>query len=160
MASPPIADGILGQPMENMMLRLSNSWRPLLAVATFSILAACASHSMQQSQAASPSSPAPAMMSQTLVGSVMTTPTGMTLYTFDKDTAGKSNCNGECAQYWPPLIATQGSIPAGNMTLITRDDGQMQWATANGSPLYTYIQDKHPGDVKGNNFHTTWHVVL
>ena len=29
---------------------------------------------------------------------------GMTLYTFDKDTAGsgKSACNGPCAQAWPP----------------------------------------------------------
>ncbi len=89
----------------------------------------------------------------------MTTPVGMTLYTFDKDTAGKSNCNGECAQYWPPLIANQDSSPMGNLTLITRDDGQMQWATANGLPLYTYIQDKRPGDVKGDKFHNTWHVV-
>ena len=142
------------------MLKLSNSWRPLLAAASVAVLAACSSsHPMQQSEAA-PMSPAPATMSQTPAGNVMTTPTGMTLYTFDKDAAGKSNCNGECAQYWPPLIAKSGSAPTGNLTLITRDDGQMQWATANGMPLYTYEGDKAVGEVKGNNFHGIWHVAI
>jgi predicted lipoprotein with Yx(FWY)xxD motif len=112
---------------------------------------------MQQSEAAPM---APAMMGQKQAGNVMTTPTGMTLYTFDKDAAGKSNCNGECAQYWPPLMASQGSTATDNMTLITRSDGQMQWATASGMPLYTYVDDKTPGDAKGNNFHNEWHVVM
>ncbi len=140
------------------MSRHSNLWRSLITVAGLSLLAACASQPTQQSLV-DPASPAPTTMSQTTAGNVMTTPVGMTLYTFDKDTAGKSNCNGECAQYWPPLIANQDSSPMGNLTLITRDDGQMQWATANGLPLYTYIQDKRPGDVKGDKFHNTWHVV-
>ncbi|HSC01194.1 MAG TPA: hypothetical protein VLE45_14850, partial [Burkholderiaceae bacterium] len=30
---------------------------------------------------------------------------GMTLYTFDRDAAGKSACNGPCATNWPPLMA-------------------------------------------------------
>ena len=137
----------------------SQACRPLLAVASFALLAACASHSAQQSQANDTLPHPPAMMMDTTAGNVMTTPTGMTLYTFDKDAAGKSNCNGECAQYWPPLIANPGSIPAGYMTVITRSDGQMQWA-AHGAPLYTYIDDKQPGDVKGNNYHNNWHVVM
>ena len=36
---------------------------------------------------------------------VFTDAKGMTLYTFDKDTAGKSACNGPCAANWPPLMA-------------------------------------------------------
>jgi predicted lipoprotein with Yx(FWY)xxD motif len=116
-------------------------------------------HLVQQSQAA-PWGDAPAVMMQTSAGSVMTTPSGMTLYTYDLDTAGRSNCNGDCAQYWHPLIARQGANPTRNMTLITREDGQRQWATANGAPLYTYVQDRAPGDVNGNNFHNNWHVVL
>ena len=37
---------------------------------------------------------------------VLTDPQGLTLYTFDRDTAnsGKSACNGPCATNWPPLI--------------------------------------------------------
>ncbi|HEY4066168.1 MAG TPA: hypothetical protein VGM74_04670, partial [Burkholderiaceae bacterium] len=46
---------------------------------------------------------APAMMS----GGALVAPSGMTLYTFDKDVdAGKSSCNGPCAGLWPPLMAT------------------------------------------------------
>ena len=141
------------------MSPLSQACHPLLAIAGFALLTACASHPMQQSQANETPLHPPAMMMMTAAGNVMTTPTGMTLYTFDKDAAGKSNCDGECAQYWPPLIANPGSIPAGYMTMITRSDGQMQWA-AHGSPLYTYVDDKKPGDVKGNNYHNNWHVVM
>ena len=35
----------------------------------------------------------------------LTNAAGMTLYTFDKDSAGKSVCNGACATNWPPLMA-------------------------------------------------------
>jgi predicted lipoprotein with Yx(FWY)xxD motif len=141
------------------MSRLSHSWRPLLAIASLSLLAACSSYSTQQSRVDGPSNPMLATTYQTPVSSVMTGPTGMTLYTSDRDTAGRSNCVAECAQYWHPLIANQDSSPTANMTLITRDDGQRQWATADGSPLYTYVQDRAPGDVNGNNFQNDWHVV-
>jgi predicted lipoprotein with Yx(FWY)xxD motif len=90
----------------------------------------------------------------------MTTPAGMTLYTFDKDAAGKSNCEGQCAPYWHPLLASQGSTATANMTLVERSDGQIQWATANGMPLYTYADDESPGDEKGNNFHNRWRVAM
>ncbi len=115
-------------------------------------------HVVQLSEAA-PSGDAPVTMMQTSAGNIMTTPAGMTLYTYDRDTAGNSNCTGDCVQYWHPLIASPNAKPTDNLTLITREDGQRQWATANGIPLYTYVQDRAPGDVKGNNFRTAWHVV-
>src|SRR3954468_10486476 len=31
---------------------------------------------------------------------------GMVLYTSDKDAAGKSNCTGDCAKTWPPVVAS------------------------------------------------------
>ena len=54
---------------------------------------------------------------------------GMTLYVFDKDTAGsgKSVCNGPCATNWPPLKA-EGPSPGGHYSVVTRDDGSMQLA--------------------------------
>jgi predicted lipoprotein with Yx(FWY)xxD motif len=45
----------------------------------------------------------PLKVQKTSMGNVLADPKGMTLYTFDKDTSGKSNCNGECAEYWPPV---------------------------------------------------------
>src|SRR4051794_17661593 len=80
--------------------------------------------------------PAPASVADTNKGKTLVDSKGMSLYTFDKDSAGKSACNGPCAQNWPPLMATAASGPA-NWTVITRDDGSKQWAYM-GKPLYTW----------------------
>jgi len=100
----------------------------------------------------------PLKVQDTSMGKVLADPNGMTLYTYDKDAAGKSNCTGDCAEYWPPVKASASDKPVGDMTIITRDDGSMQWADG-GKPLYTFVQDKQPGDVKGDNFKGVWHAV-
>jgi len=83
---------------------------------------------------------------------------GMTLYTFDKDTGGKSVCTGDCAKYWPPFKAEAGAKAEGKWTVIKRDDGTMQWAY-DGKPLYYYEDDKKPGDMTGDKKKEVWHVV-
>lgn len=100
----------------------------------------------------------PMKVMQTSMGKVLTDAKGMTLYTYDKDTAGVSNCTGECAEYWPPAKAEAGAKPVGDLTLIKRADGTMQWADG-GKPLYTFVKDKAPGDVMGDNMKNVWHVV-
>jgi predicted lipoprotein with Yx(FWY)xxD motif len=90
---------------------------------------------------------------------VLTNDKGMTLYVFDKDSGGKSACNGPCAGNWPPLMATAGTMPMGNYSIITRDDGSKQWAY-NGRPLYTWKNDKKPGDITGDGFlNGAWHIA-
>jgi len=74
---------------------------------------------------------------------------GMTLYTFAKDSAGKSACNDKCAANWPPLMAQAGDKSMGDWTVIKRDDGSMQWAYQ-GMPLYTFVMDKKAGDMTGD----------
>ena len=74
---------------------------------------------------------------------------GMTLYTFAKDSAGKSMCNDKCAANWPPLMAEAGDKSMGDWTVIKRDDGSMQWAYE-GMPLYTFVMDKKAGDMTGD----------
>lgn len=98
----------------------------------------------------------PAMVSD----GVLTGSGGMTLYVFDKDTAGsgKSVCNGACAALWPPLMAAQSDQPAGAWGIVTRDDGAKQWAYK-GKPLYFYQADQKPGDRTGDNFKSVWHVI-
>lgn len=84
---------------------------------------------------------------------------GMTLYRFDKDTKGVSNCSGSCAGVWPPY--TTASAPAtlpANVTLITRGDGSMQFAYK-GMPLYYYTGDQNVGDMTGDGFNGIWHIV-
>jgi predicted lipoprotein with Yx(FWY)xxD motif len=93
-------------------------------------------------------------------GGVVTNAAGMTLYTFDKDEAGKgkSACNGPCATNWPPLMAAADAKATGDYTIITRDDGGKQWALK-GKPLYLWAKDQKPGDKTGDGFNNVWHVA-
>jgi len=93
-------------------------------------------------------------------GGVLVGPNGMTLYTFDKDSAGsgKSVCNGQCATNWPPLMAADADAASGDYTLVTRDDGKKQWALK-GKPLYYWIKDTKPGDTTGEGVMGAWHVA-
>lgn len=88
---------------------------------------------------------------------------GLTLYWFAPDTPGRSNCNGSCAAYWPPLRGpvVAGAVTAGRLGTIRRADGSVQ-ATYNGHPLYTYVGDRAPGQANGNNLNLNgglWHEV-
>ncbi|GAB4400259.1 MAG: hypothetical protein OHK0048_15170 [Rhodoferax sp.] len=91
---------------------------------------------------------------------ILVGPTGMTLYTFDKDSAdsGKSVCNADCAVNWPPLTATVIESPSGHFGIINRDDGRKQW-TYKGKPLYYWVNDQKPGDRKGDGVNKLWHVI-
>ncbi len=101
---------------------------------------------------------APAKVAETGKGKTLVDAKGMTLYTFDKDSTGKSACNGQCATNWPPLMASSASGPA-NWTVVTRDDGAKQWAYM-GKPLYTWAKDSKPGDTTGDGVaNNTWHVA-
>ncbi|HLO94742.1 MAG TPA: hypothetical protein VK195_10515 [Burkholderiaceae bacterium] len=106
-------------------------------------LAACAS---------TPPSPARAQ-DGALVGA-----NGMTLYTFDKDSAGKSACNGPCAANWPPLMAAADAKASGDWAVVTRDDGSRQWAYKS-KPLYYWAKDQKPGDRTGDGFNKVWHLA-
>ena len=84
---------------------------------------------------------------------------GMTVYTFDKDAAGASMCNGPCANNWPPLIVADGARAAGAWSVVTRNDGLKQWAYK-GKPLYVFVKDTKPGDKVGDGFlNGAWHIA-
>ena len=89
---------------------------------------------------------------------VLTNSAGMTLYTFDKDSAGKSACNGGCAASWPPLMATATDKASGDYTIVTRDDGAKQWAYK-GKPLYLWTKDTKPGEKTGDGVGGVWKVA-
>jgi predicted lipoprotein with Yx(FWY)xxD motif len=91
---------------------------------------------------------------------VLVGPNGMTLYTFDKDVAGsgKSVCNGPCATNWPPLMATESGKASGDYSIITRDDGQKQWAVK-GKPVYYWVKDTKPGDKTGDGVLKLWQTA-
>ena len=94
----------------------------------------------------------------TSIGPVLVAPDGRTLYTYDKDDQGVSNCSGFCAAAWPPLLAPDRAHAADGFTVTTRSGGDKQWAYK-GQPLYLYIGDSMPGDVDGDGADGVWHVA-
>ena len=122
--------------------------------------------SSSSSAASSPAAAASstALKTATIGGAkVLTDAKGFTVYWFGPDTASKSNCNGSCATYWPPVKGPAAAGPGvtGKVGTITRSDGSVQ-ATYNGHPLYTYVSDSAPGQAKGNGLNLSggvWHEV-
>jgi predicted lipoprotein with Yx(FWY)xxD motif len=121
---------------------------------------------------AAPATPSPAGMAATVdlhdssLGKIIVDAQGRTLYLFEADKGGKSNCDGSCATVWPPLLskgAPQADMGASGNLLgtTTRGDGTTQ-VTYGGHPLYYFAGDKAPGDVTGQDidqFGAKWYVV-
>ena len=153
---------------------MNKIWLAPAGLAATLLIAACGSSTSSTSSgsttssAAAPASSAAASSSAlktTTIGgaAVVTNAKGFTLYWFAPDTSTKSNCNGSCATFWPPVKgpATAGTGVTGKLATITRSDGSMQ-ATYNGHPLYTYAGDKAPGQATGNGLNINggvWHEV-
>jgi predicted lipoprotein with Yx(FWY)xxD motif len=84
---------------------------------------------------------------------------GFTLYTFDNDTAGVSNCAAACLNAWPALIAHTGAVATPPYSLITRaGSGRLQWAL-NGMPLYFFSGDNAAGETNGEGVGGNWFVA-
>jgi predicted lipoprotein with Yx(FWY)xxD motif len=102
----------------------------------------------------------------TSLGRVLINSRGHTLYMFGKDTNGKSSCTGQCATFWPPLIAAgklQAAAGAKASLLGTtkRTDGRLQ-VTYKRHPLYTFAKDTKRGETNGegvNAFGGVWDAV-
>ncbi len=91
---------------------------------------------------------------------------GLTLYLFDNDEPGVSNCTDDCLANWPPLTVdaetgpTWGDGVDGDLvgTIEREDDGSTQ-VTYDGMPLYFWAADTAPGDVDGQGVNDVWWVV-
>ncbi|GAD00186.1 family 31 carbohydrate-binding protein [Agarivorans albus] len=88
---------------------------------------------------------------------------GLTLYTFDVDNAGASQCNGNCATTWPPFIVNSASeikAPSGvsGLGVSARQDGSLQ-LTLNNEPLYYFSGDNNLGDTSGHGINSVWWVA-
>ena len=100
------------------------------------------------------------------LGDIVVDAQGMTVYVFDKDTAGSgvSACADTCLDNWPAVtVDDDESAPAvdgvtGEVGTIERDDGTYQ-VTLGGLPLYLYAADSQAGDVTGQGVGGIWWVV-
>ena len=102
---------------------------------------------------------APATIADTAKGKALVDDKGMTLYTYDRDQAGKSTCSGQCATLWPPFAPPADAKGSGDWSIVARGDGVKQWAYK-GKPLYTWKDDKKPGDVLGDGVNNVWRIAV
>ncbi len=100
------------------------------------------------------------------LGTVLVDSEGFAVYEFAKDTGITSSCYGPCEKGWPPVTAT-GAPTAGGGAMSSqigttkRRDGALQ-VTYAGHPLYTFVEDKNPGEATGNGseaFGGLWSVL-
>jgi predicted lipoprotein with Yx(FWY)xxD motif len=121
--------------------------------------------SMAATQATAAKKTTKVQLRESKFGKVLFAGNGRVLYLFTSDTAGTSNCSGECAAAWPPFHA-RGKLVAGdgvNRKLLgrtTRPDGRKQ-VTYKGHPLYFYVHDPR-GEIlchNVNEFGGDWLVV-
>ena len=92
---------------------------------------------------------------------------GMSVYLFEADEGAKgSTCTDACAGAWPP-VTSDGAPKAGDgvdpalLDTIERQNGATQ-VTYGGWPLYTFVRDAAPGDIKGQDvdgFGAEWYLV-
>lgn len=101
---------------------------------------------------------APPMTAENAGGAMLTDAKGMTLYTFDKDATGVSNCVDACVALWPVAAAVAEDKAEGDYGVIDRADGTKQW-TYKGMPLYTFAKDAAAGDVTGDGVKGVWHIA-
>jgi predicted lipoprotein with Yx(FWY)xxD motif len=90
---------------------------------------------------------------KTAIGNAIATGDGHTLYLFRGDHGTTSECYGQCASYWPPLLTSgspraSGVVKASLLGTTKRKDGKLQ-VTYKGHPLYTFVGDKKAGQTTG-----------
>jgi predicted lipoprotein with Yx(FWY)xxD motif len=136
--------------------------RTLLGISLFAfVLLALAPAAMSRESAA----PTVAAKSSSY-GRVLFDGRGYVLYAFTRDRDGRSACYGACAKAWPVYYAKSG-LRAGQGTTRSllgttrRRDGRRQ-VTYAGRPLYYYVGDTKPGQIRCQNvaeFGGTWLIV-
>jgi predicted lipoprotein with Yx(FWY)xxD motif len=128
--------------------------RKRLAAFIFAVLlAACAGNGHHE-----PASGSTAQTKRQPEKVIVTDAKGMTVYIHDTDSPLKSRCYGGCLNSWLPVRPTPDFPLGGKFVVIARTDGSPQLAY-NGRPLYTFVNDKQPGDKKGDGKEGKWHAL-
>ena len=91
---------------------------------------------------------------------ILTDGAGMTLYIWDNDAEGVSNCYEQCAANWPPLLVPADTEVSGDFSLVDRSDGDLKVVAYKGLPLYLWVGDGEPGDTTGDGVGGTWHTAV
>ena len=153
----------------------SNGPRRLVGVALAAALmfTACGSDSVEATTEAGSNSssdnvedddagPAVIQTASSDLGDILVGSTGVTVYGFTNDSKGVSNCEGDCAVNWPPVMSSSAELPAGLdasvFSVLERSDGGFQ-LQAGDWPLYFFAGDSVAGDTNGQAVGDVWFVV-
>lgn len=142
------------------------------AVLSFGAALAHADGGKSAAAGASASHPTVKTASSSEYGAYLSDARGRALYLFEADKQGEgdakaqSNCYGDCAKAWPPLVAegkprAQGKADESLLGTTERKGGAEQ-LTYNGWPLYYFVKDKGPGETNGqgvNGYGGEWYLV-
>jgi predicted lipoprotein with Yx(FWY)xxD motif len=154
-----------------------------LGIGLSAVLAACSSSGASTAPSAAPSVPpsvaasvapsasAPAaggttiaLADSSLGKKIIVDANGMTLYMFEPDDGQAApTCATGCIDKWPALIAdspTAGTgLDASKLSTVARADGKGNQVKYGDYFLYTFANDKAPGDINGQGIGTKWYVV-
>ena len=96
------------------------------------------------------------------IGFVLAEANGQVVYTYGKDTKGRSPaCTGSCATTWPPVTGVPKAGPADTFPAtfgVVKGAGGVEQITYDGYPLYRLAGAK-PLTTAGNGIGGVWHVV-
>jgi predicted lipoprotein with Yx(FWY)xxD motif len=150
---------------------MSHPMKLLPPALTVSLLLAACGSSSKTSTANSTAGARPAAQRSVVVktassplGTILANSQGMTLYHLSGERNGKFICtSAACVGIWHPLTVASGSTPSGevgSLGTVKRPDGTVQ-VTYKGTPLYTFAQDKQPGETSGQGIKDvgTWSVL-
>ncbi|MBC7943137.1 hypothetical protein H7X68_01410 [Candidatus Saccharibacteria bacterium] len=98
-------------------------------------------------------------------GSILFDDRGQAVYIWELEESTTTECYGDCAKAWPPVLTdgaprTAGSVSNELLGTTERTDGTIQ-VTYNGHPLYYYAHEE-AGEVKCHNVSThggLWWVI-
>jgi predicted lipoprotein with Yx(FWY)xxD motif len=99
------------------------------------------------------------------IGTVLATASGLTLYRFTHDPAGKATCTTVCAKVWPPLLLPKGvshlKAPHGvkGLSLVRVAGGRLQ-VFFHHEALYGFVNDKRKGQAAGQGVGNAFFAVL
>ena len=74
---------------------------------------------------------------------------GNTLFVYDENVPGKSNCTNDCALDFPPVLALRDARAYGDWSLVPRHDDNLQWAYKR-KPLYAFAKETRLNEVIDN----------
>jgi len=100
-----------------------------------------------------------------VLGEILVSASGRTLYHDSAERRGRVECVGTCATTWPPLVIPARAKPlAGHGVIgsllgtVRRPDGRLQ-ITYRGLPLYLYSGDTRAGQANGQDVGGSWHAL-